>query len=58
MRERDLEALLRFREWEAKCMRQDLKIALNSSLWCSMEVNLTTNFALNLLALLVQKCKC
>jgi hypothetical protein len=58
VRERDLEALLRFREWESKCMRQDLKIALNSALWCSMEVNLTANFALTLLAVLVQKCKC
>ena len=31
-----LEALVRFREWEAKCMRQDLKLALNSSLWNSV----------------------
>jgi len=32
----DLESIVCFREWEAKCMRQDIKTALNTSLWGSI----------------------
>ena len=35
-RVRELEAVVRFREWEAKCMREDIKVALNTSLWSSV----------------------
>ena len=33
---RDLESIVRFREWEANCLRQDVKIALNTALWSSI----------------------
>lgn len=33
---RNLTSIVRFQEWEAKCMRQDIKVALNTSLWNSI----------------------
>lgn len=33
---RSLARIVRFQEWEAKCMRQDIKVALNTSLWNSV----------------------
>jgi hypothetical protein len=33
---RNLVRIVHFREWEAMCMRQDIKVALNTSLWSSI----------------------
>ena len=35
-RMRNLVRIVHFQEWEAMCMRQDIKVALNTSLWSSI----------------------